>query len=28
LPNAAYGNWENALYDYHDTLPPGQEMIN
>ena len=27
LPNAAYGDWENALYDYNDTLPPAQEMI-
>jgi 5'-nucleotidase (lipoprotein e(P4) family) len=27
LPNAAYGEWENALYNYNDTLPFDQKMI-
>jgi 5'-nucleotidase (lipoprotein e(P4) family) len=27
LPNAAYGEWENALYNYNDTLTFDQKMI-
>ena len=26
LPNATYGEWESALYDYHDSLPFDQIM--
>jgi 5'-nucleotidase (lipoprotein e(P4) family) len=27
LPNPTYGDWENALYDYSDTLPFDQKLI-
>ncbi len=27
LPNAAYGEWENAIYDYERNLSPAQKEI-